>query len=146
MKLPVSNSNAPTWRDITVKAELPNGLKKLEELSKNLWWVWNSDAKTIFRELDPELWRATGENPVMVLQQLDSDRAEEILNDVELMSRINKVYDDFKAYMAVPMRDDIPSVSYFSMEYGLCSALKIYSGGLGILVTTLRKLLTLVSL
>lgn len=133
MKLQASNTNAPAWRNITVKAELPNGLKKLEELSKNLWWVWNSDAKTIFRELDSELWRATGENPVMVLQQLDSDRAEEILNDVELMSRINKVYDDFKAYMAVPMRDDIPSVSYFSMEYGLCSALKIYSGGLGIL-------------
>ena len=133
MKLQASNTNAPAWRNITVKAELPNGLKKLEELSKNLWWVWNSDAKTIFRELDSELWRATGENPVMVLQQLDSNRAEEILNDVELMSRINKVYDDFKAYMAVPMRDDIPSVSYFSMEYGLCSALKIYSGGLGIL-------------
>ena len=35
--------------------------------------------------------------------------------------------------MAKPMRKDIPSVSYFSMEYGLCNALKIYSGGLGIL-------------
>ena len=50
MKLQASNTNAPAWRNITVKAELPNGLKKLEELSKNLWWVWNSDAKTIFRE------------------------------------------------------------------------------------------------
>ena len=39
----------------------------------------------------------------------------------------------FKKYMAKPMRKDIPSVSYFSMEYGLCNALKIYSGGLGVL-------------
>lgn len=49
------------------------------------------------------------------------------------MDRINCVYNNFKDYMKVPMRTDIPSVSYFSMEYGLCSALKIYSGGLGIL-------------
>lgn len=49
------------------------------------------------------------------------------------MDRINCVYSNFKDYMKVPMRTDIPSVSYFSMEYGLCSALKIYSGGLGIL-------------
>jgi starch phosphorylase len=35
--------------------------------------------------------------------------------------------------MKEPMRKDVPSVSYFSMEYGLCNALKIYSGGLGVL-------------
>ncbi|MDE6715803.1 MAG: alpha-glucan family phosphorylase, partial [Muribaculaceae bacterium] len=46
---------------------------------------------------------------------------------------VNKVCADFEEYMKVPMRDDIPSVSYFSMEYGLCNALKIYSGGLGVL-------------
>ena len=31
MKLKVSNSNAPVWRNLTVKSELPGGLKKLEE-------------------------------------------------------------------------------------------------------------------
>ena len=35
MKLPVSNTNAPVWRDITVKAELPKQLKPLDELAKN---------------------------------------------------------------------------------------------------------------
>ena len=112
MKLQASYTNSPAWRNITVKSELPNGLKKLEELSKNLWWVWNSEAKSIFRELDSELWRSTGENPVMVLQQLSSDRTEQILNDKDLMARIEKVYNDFKSYMSVPMRNDIPSVSY----------------------------------
>lgn len=34
MKLPVSNTNAPQWRDITVKAELPAQLKPLDELAK----------------------------------------------------------------------------------------------------------------
>ena len=133
MKLQVSNTNAPAWRDITVKSELPSELKPLEELSKNLWWVWNSEAKSLFRELNRELWRATGENPVMLLQQLSSDRIQEIIKDKDLMATIKKVYADFKEYMKKPMRKDVPSISYFSMEYGLCNCLKIYSGGLGVL-------------
>jgi starch phosphorylase len=133
MKLPVSNTNAPIWRDITVKAELPTQLKPLDELAKNLWWVWNSEAKALFHDLNPDLWRASGENPVIVIQQLQSERIAEILSDSTMMQRIKKVHEDFKTYMAKPMRKDVPSISYFSMEYGLCNCLKIYSGGLGVL-------------
>ena len=133
MKLSVSNTNAPVWRDITVKAELPQQLKPLDELAKNLWWVWNSEAKTLFRSLNPDLWRSTGENPVMLLQQLTSERIAEVIADKDMMASIAHVYKMFKDYMAQPMRKDVPSVSYFSMEYGLCNCLKIYSGGLGVL-------------
>lgn len=133
MKIKVNNTNTPTWRSVTVKSALPAKLKMLEELSKNLWWVWNSEGKTLFHDLDRDLWRETGENPVLMLQKMTYERFDEIVNDKEMMDRINCVYSNFKDYMKVPMRTDIPSVSYFSMEYGLCSALKIYSGGLGIL-------------
>ncbi len=133
MKLQVSNTNAPQWRDVTVNANLPEALKPLEPISKNLWWVWNSIAKNLFRDLDPDLWRSTGENPVMLLQRLSSARLQEIIKDEDIMARIKQADKEFKEYMAVPMRDDIPSVAYFSMEYGLCNALKIYSGGLGVL-------------
>ena len=133
MKLQVSNTNAPAWRDITVKSDLPSELKPLEELAKNLWWVWNSEGKSLFRELNPDLWRATGENPVMLLQQLSYERLQEIIADKDLMFRIEKVYASFKEYMKKPMRKDVPTIAYFSMEYGLCNALKIYSGGLGVL-------------
>ena len=133
MKIEVSNSNAPVWHDATVNSELPANLKPLAELSKNLWWVWNSEAKALFRDLNPDLWRSTGENPVMVLQQFSTDRIDAISKDKDMIERINAVFADFKAYMAEPMRTDVPSVSYFSMEYGLCNCLKIYSGGLGVL-------------
>ncbi len=133
MKLQVSNTNEPVWRNITVSAELPKELKPLEELSKNLWWVWNSEAKNLFRDLDHDLWRKVGENPVMLLQQISSDRLKEVLADERMMERVNGVYAEFQDYLKKPMRDDIPSVAYFSMEYGLCNCLKIYSGGLGVL-------------
>ena len=133
MKLPVSNTNVPVWRDLTVKAELPSRLKPLDELARNLWWVWNSNAKNLFRDLNPDLWRSTGENPIMLLQRLSSERLEEILKNEDLLTRIDEVYAEFKAYLAEPTRKDVPSVAYFSMEYGLCNCLKIYSGGLGVL-------------
>ena len=83
MKLQVSNTNAPAWRDLTVKSELPAGLKMLEELSKNLWWVWNSEGKRLFHDLDADLWCATGENPVLLLQKHGYSQYEEILKDME---------------------------------------------------------------
>ena len=116
-----------------MKTELPEPLRKLEELSRNLWWVWNSEGKNLFHDLDRELWRKTGQNPVMLLHKLPSARLDEMANDKALVARIDRVFDQFKKYMEEPMREDLPSVSYFSMEYGLCNALKIYSGGLGIL-------------
>ncbi len=133
MKIKVSQTNTPVWHDTTVIAELPHRLKALDIMSKNLWWVWNSEAKALFRDINPDLWRSTGENPVMVLQRISSERLAEIQKDEVMMRRIESVYASFKDYMSKPMRKDIPSVSYFSMEYGLCNCLKIYSGGLGVL-------------
>ena len=134
MKIKVSQTNTPVWHDTTVIAELPHRLKALDIMSKNLWWVWNSEAKSLFRDINPDLWRSTGENPVMVLQRISSERLAEIQKDEVMMNRIETVYASFKDYMSKPMRKDVPSVSYFSMEYGLCNCLKIYSGGLGVLV------------
>ena len=133
MKIKVSQTNTPVWHDTTVIAELPHRLKALDIMSKNLWWVWNSEAKSLFRDINPDLWRSTGENPVMVLQRISSERLAEIQKDEVMMNRIETVYASFKDYMSKPMRKDVPSVNYFSMEYGLCNCLKIYSGGLGVL-------------
>lgn len=133
MKIKVSQTNTPVWHDTTVIAELPHRLKALDIMSKNLWWVWNSEAKSLFRDINPDLWRSTGENPVMVLQRISSERLAEIQKDEVMMNRIETIYASFKDYMSKPMRKDVPSVSYFSMEYGLCNCLKIYSGGLGVL-------------
>ena len=133
MKLQVSNTNQPTWHTVTVSAKLPEKLKGLDELSKNLWWVWNSEARNLFRDIDHDLWDKVGKNPVMLLQQVSYERYKEILKDDAFMDRIKGVLTTFHDYMKEPMRSDLPSVSYFSMEYGLCNCLKIYSGGLGVL-------------
>jgi starch phosphorylase len=128
-----SYSNTPVWKDIHVHAELPAQLRPLEEITHNLWWVWNEEVKAIFELLDPEEWEKSEKNPVVLLQNLQSDTTENVVKDAEMMQRIEHVYDNYKKYMRVPHNSERPSIAYFSMEYGLSHVLKIYSGGLGIL-------------
>ena len=133
MKIKADYANEPQWRMLTVKATLPEELKCLDEIAHNMWWVWNYEARDLFRALDVELYHETRHNPVMLLERLTFARKEEILKDKELMKRIKDVYAKFRKYMDVKPDTTRPSVAYFCMEYGIHSALKIYSGGLGML-------------
>ena len=133
MKIKADYVNAPQWRELTVKSRLPEELRCLDEIAHNMWWVWNYEARDLFRDLDPELYHDVKHNPVMLLERLSFARKEEIIKDKALMKRIRAVYDLFRAYVDVKPDTKRPSVAYFSMEYGIHSALKIYSGGLGML-------------
>lgn len=125
--------NVPVWNDVYTHAKLPSSLHKLEILANNLWWVWTSEARKLFLEIDPEMWEHSKGNPLEVLTNLTSKRQEELSSDQEFINKLNKAYERFEAYMSQPMRSDAPSVAYFSMEYGLTNVVKIYSGGLGVL-------------
>lgn len=133
MSIKTSNSNEPVWRDIHVHSILPDELKPMDEIAHNLWWVWNEEAKDVFKALDPAGYEKHDTNPVAILQNLSKDRTEEVIKDKEILSKIDKAYKSFKDYMAVPYNKERPSIAYFSMEYGLTHILKIYSGGLGVL-------------
>ena len=133
MKIKADYVNAPLWKELTVRNRLPEELKCLDEIAHNLWWVWNYEARDLFRDLDPELYHDVKHNPVMLLERLTFDRKEAIVKDKALMKRIKAVYELYRAYIDVKPDSKRPSVAYFSMEYGMHSALKIYSGGLGML-------------
>lgn len=133
MKVKVSNANTPNWKDITVKSFVPEELGKLSEISKNIWWSWNYEATELFRDLDPELWKNSGHNPVLLLESMSYEKLEALAKDKVIIKRMNEVYAKFNDYISVQPDATRPSIAYFSMEYGLTSVLKIYSGGLGVL-------------
>ena len=133
MQIKVSNVNQNNWRELSVHAKLPEKLNKLEEIAYNLWWVWNSDAKEIFRTIDREAWKKAQSNPIVLLNILSYDKLVELSEDKDFMKKVDAVYADFRDYMDEPLDKKRPSVAYFSMEYGLNNILKIYSGGLGVL-------------
>ena len=133
MKIKVSNVNTPNWKEVTVKSRIPVELEKLSEIARNIWWAWNFEATELFRDLDPELWKECGQNPVLLLERMSYEKLETLAKDKVILRRMNEVYTKFRDYLDVKPDEKRPSVAYFSMEYGLSSVLKIYSGGLGVL-------------
>ena len=133
MKIKADYSNAPVWKELSTKSRLPEELKCLDELSHNMWWAWNYEARNMWKSLDETLYEKVGHNPVMLLERLSYDRKEEIVKDKALMKKVKDVYAMFRKYMDVKPDSKRPSVAYFSMEYGINQVVKIYSGGLGML-------------
>ena len=133
MKIKASNANHPCWKPVTVKISVPAELSKLEELARNMWWAWNHDARSLFRNLDEKLFEECGQNPVLLLERLSFEKMETLAKDKAVIKKMDDVYKQFRAYMDVEPDKKRASVAYLCMEYGLNQVLKIYSGGLGIL-------------
>lgn len=125
--------NQPSWSSVVVSRHIPEQLHDLEILSRNLWWCWNESAKELFKSVSPELWEATGNNPIEMLGRVRSARYRELVADHKFLAELARVMGEFNDYMALKEDRKEPSVAYFCMEYGLDTSLKIYSGGLGIL-------------
>ncbi|HXU04950.1 MAG TPA: DUF3417 domain-containing protein, partial [Polyangia bacterium] len=114
---------------------------QLTELSRNLWWAWNPHIIKLFRDLDPEAFRAANHNPVSVLAGFSTDRFEELAGDATLRTRVDSAFRELRDYLgatrtwgsvhAGPLR--VRPVAYFSAEFGIHESLPIYSGGLGVL-------------
>ena len=123
----------PNWNRMMVDKTLPARLHALEELSRNLWWCWNPGARDLFENIDPALWAECDRNPIAFLDKLSIERFKELEQDAQFLAQLDAVHAQFLAYMDEKPDPKTTTVSYFSMEYGLHSSLKIYSGGLGIL-------------
>ncbi len=129
----------PTWHRVMVQQRIPEQLKTLEEMSRNLWWSWTQDAIDLFGSIDEVLWEEVGENPVELLERLPYDTLKRLEKSDDFTRKLEEVYGAFKAYMEEKPREDVPSVSYFSMEYGIHNSLKTFSGGLGLLAGDFLK-------
>ena len=125
-------TDEPNWKKVLIQPVYSQEMRKLQELSRNIWWCWNVDAIELFESIDPEAWVATEQNPVALMEGLSLKQIEKLENDADFISRLNAVYSDYQHYMSQKTaQKDL--IAYFSMEYGLMKSLKIYSGGLGIL-------------
>ncbi|MDR2185524.1 MAG: alpha-glucan family phosphorylase [Treponema sp.] len=120
----------------TVKPKLPNALKPLEEIARNLWLSWNFDAVQLFIRLDYDVWLRSLQSPIRTLGMVSQERLAMAAKDDSYLAALKEVYDRFQRYKKGETwyrgsKKDV--VAYFSMEYGMDVSLPIYSGGLGIL-------------
>ena len=138
-KIRQPENTGPSWKKIIVESNVPDTLIPLRELSRNLWWVWNDEARTLFNEVDPEIWEECQHNPVVLLEETSLERFDELKSDESFILRMKSVESRLKKYLREREKLRGPKIAYFSMEFGLHSSLKIYSGGLGILAGDFLK-------
>ncbi len=123
----------PVWHRVMIEKTLPARLRMLDTIAHNLWWSWTGDAREIFESLDEKLWVECDRNPIAILDKLSVERMSELEHDAEFLDRLDQLSEKFTNYMEEKPDPASAKISYFSMEFGLHSSLKIYSGGLGIL-------------
>ncbi len=126
-------AEGPNWRKFVVESNLPESLEPLRELSRNLWWVWNQQARDLFQSVDPLVWEEVLHNPILLLERVNYNRLLELSKDKPFMKKMIETHADLQNYLAARKSPVAPKIAYFSMEYGLHDSLKIFSGGLGVL-------------
>src|SRR6267378_3365986 len=97
---------------------------QLTELSRNLWWAWNPQIIKLFRDLDPEGFRASNHNPIATLAGFSPQRFAALAEDAALRARVDAAHRELRDYLgaaktwssthAGPLR--VRPVAYFSAE------------------------------
>ncbi|MEU9446377.1 glycosyltransferase family 1 protein [Streptomyces sp. NPDC048304] len=126
-------------RRFTVRPVLPEPLRPLSDLARNLRWSWHAETRDLFQSVDPEAWAAAGGDPVRTLGRVRPARLAELAGDRRFLRRLGAVADDLDDYLTgdrwyQTQAAGMPAaIAYFSPEFGITAALPQYSGGLGIL-------------
>src|SRR5580692_10033806 len=115
--------------------------ERLWALARNLWWSWDNDSTSLFRDLDPQRWRQLNHNPIALLSEIPLASVERRAQELVLHSRVNYAYRRKREYLDADRTWGARHagilrprpVAYFSAEFGLHESLPVYSGGLGIL-------------
>ncbi len=131
------------FSDPSLTSKLPENLRALVPLSRNLYWVWNRRIRRIFEEIDMAAWDGLGHNPVLLLQRIGGQRFAELSSNQEFVSKVARLYEVQREYLhekenawykrTFGILERNVLVAYFSAEFGLTECLRTYSGGLGIL-------------
>ncbi|MBF0100481.1 MAG: alpha-glucan family phosphorylase [Desulfobacterales bacterium] len=122
-----------------VYPDIPESIRFVEELSRNLWWCWQRDAIDLFRRVDPKLWDKSERNPIVFSTYVGQKRLEELSKDQSILAHLKRISENYEKYILPTINwDNTPygkngNIAYFSMEFGIHETLPIFAGGLGIL-------------
>src|SRR6202049_2869763 len=73
--------------------------ERLWSLARNLWWSWDHDCISLFRDLDPVRFRELNNNPISLLTEMPLEEIERRSTELMLHSRINYAYRRQQEYL-----------------------------------------------
>lgn len=122
-----------------LQRRLPKPLHSLAELALDLRWTWSHSGDALWSALDSTAWELT-QNPWFILQRAPEERLEALAKDPSFLDELERLTRDRAAYLALSPAVSLEgTVAYFSLEFGLGSAVPLYAGGLGVLAGDYMK-------
>ena len=120
-------------KEFLVRPALPAALSRMSDLAYNLLWTWDHNIRSLFRRLEPALWKNCGHNPVLMLGRVPQATLERAAADPRFLAAYRRACERFSTYVERPEVSEGRLIAYFSMEYGMVECMPIYGGGLGVL-------------
>jgi len=120
-------------KEFLVRPALPPALSRMSDLAYNLLWSWDHNIRSLFRRLDPALWKNCGHNPVLMLGRVPQATLERAAADPRFLAAYRRACERFSTYVERSEQGEGRLIAYFSMEYGMVECMPIYGGGLGVL-------------
>ena len=129
-------------RRFNVRPVLPEVLKPLGDLARNLRWAWHSDTQDLFRSVDPRAVGQLGSRSDPAAGRCVGREAADALPGQEVLEEPKAIQADLADYLTGDLwyqgyAGENPAapkgIGYFSPEFGITEVLPQYSGGLGIL-------------
>lgn len=118
---------------------LPQPLQVLHELALDLRWSWNHYGDALWSRINPDVWAQT-QNPVSVIQLTSSEQLQQLAQQPDFLAQLADIARERQEDLTRPSwyqqhhgQSGLRGIAYFSMEFGLCEALPLYAGGLGVL-------------
>ena len=125
--------------------ELPNEISALRSLALDLRWTWSHGGDALWSYVDEQLWERT-QNPWVILQSASAGRLRSLASDERFLEELARFAAAQELYLQTPGwfrgtegASRLGGVAYFSMEFGLGTALPLYAGGLGVLAGDFLK-------
>jgi starch phosphorylase len=87
-------------RTFDVSPSLPTKIEPLRKLAYNLYWDWNTEIKSLFERLDPDLWQETHQNPVLLLGKIHQERLLEVAEDEGFLAHMDRAVNQLNNYLA----------------------------------------------
>lgn len=121
---------------------LPPPLAPLARIAYNYRWAWFPHAITLFREIDPAIWRRSECNPRYAIESATPQRLHALAQESAYVERVRAVAATVDAEMQRPAAI-LPSaarpIAYLCSEFAIHCSLPLYGGGLGVLAGDVLK-------
>jgi len=147
--IPMLSPSQAFIQRVQVDPSIPESLRKLLDIGRNMWWCWNYEAVNLFSKLDRETWESTHHNPVKMLGVISQEKLDRAAADRSYLHAVSAVHAQMMEDIQRPRswysensatllksaagRERPFRVAYFCAEFGITECFQIYSGGLGCL-------------